>query len=146
MPEADSNTVQVVAAVAGLLAAVAYSDREFAQAEADMIRATLGRIEGLGPAGTGAVLHLLQEIAAEAATIHTYRFTRTLKEQMDREARVEILDLLVDLTAADGKILTSESSFVRQVTTGLGLTQDDYNASQSRHRDKLKVLERDPGA
>lgn len=145
MAAADEATVRVVAAVAGLLAGVAYSDRDFADAEAELIRVTLGRIQGMGMPGADAVLALLREIAAEATSVHTYRFTRTLKEEMDRDGRVEILDLLVDLSAADGKILTSETNFMRQVATGLGLTQADYNASQSRHRDKLAVLEEAPG-
>ncbi len=141
MTSADDATVRIVAAVAGLLAGVAYSDREFADPEAEMIRATLARIQGMGRSGAEAVLALLREVAAEATTVYTYRFTRTLKDEMGREGRLEILDLLVDLSAADGKILTSETNFMRQVATGMGLTQDDYNASQSRHRDKLAVLD-----
>ena len=145
MAATDDSTVRVVASVAGLLAGVAYADRDFGEAEAEMIRATLGRIPGLGAAGASAVLGLLREIAAEAKAVHASRFTRILREELDRDGRIEILDLLVDLSAADGTILTTETNFIRHVATGLGLTQADYNMSQARHRDKLAVLAETPG-
>ena len=35
-----------------------------------------------------------------------------------------------------------ETNLLRLTATALGLTQDDYNACQARHRDKLAVLKR----
>ncbi|MFW5740215.1 MAG: TerB family tellurite resistance protein, partial [Myxococcota bacterium] len=66
-----------------------------------------------------------------------HMFTRDLKELTEPHVRREILDVLVDLAAADGEIALPEVNLLRQLTTALGLTQADYNASQARHRDKL---------
>ena len=38
---------------------------------------------------------------------------------------------------ADGEITVPEVNLMRQLTTAMGLSQEHYNASQARHRDKL---------
>ncbi len=53
---------------------------------------------------------------------------------------METLEILVDLAAADGHISQDEVNLLRMLTTALGLTQDDYNRAQHKHRDKLSVL------
>jgi tellurite resistance protein len=50
------------------------------------------------------------------------------------------LDVLVDLAAADGELSLAETDLLRRTTAALGLSPDEYLASQARHRDKLKVL------
>ena len=65
---------------------------------------------------------------------------RDRRELGDRELRVEVLDVLVDVAAADGVLSTPETNLLRQVTTALGLSQTDYNEAQSRHRERLTAL------
>jgi uncharacterized tellurite resistance protein B-like protein len=61
---------------------------------------------------------------------------------LDIELRREMLDVLVDLGAADGELSLAETDLLRRTTSALGLTPEDYLASQTRHRDKLKLLRR----
>nr|MCU0677346.1 TerB family tellurite resistance protein [Myxococcota bacterium] len=63
-----------------------------------------------------------------------------VRELLDRDGRLEVLDTLLEVAAADGVIATSETNLLRRLATALGLTQADYTALQSRHRDKLGVL------
>lgn len=142
LPNADDASVRTAAAVAGLLVGVAYADREYSEAEQAHVRQVLSRVRGLEPDGVEAIFRVLQESSVEVATVHTHAFTRELKQLTDRESRVEILDLLVDLAAADETISGAETVFLRQVATSMGLTQADYNASQQRYRDKLSVLQK----
>lgn len=137
---ADEETVQVVAALAGLLAAVAYADRDYSDAEETEVRAALGRVHGMTTAGVDAVCDALRRTLVAHVAVEVPRCTRTLRELGDLELRREVLDALVDLAAADGRITTPETNLLRQVTTALGLSQSDYNASQARHRDRLSVL------
>jgi uncharacterized tellurite resistance protein B-like protein len=55
---------------------------------------------------------------------------------------VQVLDALVDLAASDNEITVAETNVLRLTATALGLTQDDYNASQAMHRDKLTVFKK----
>jgi len=140
LPGADDETVRVVSALAGLLAAVAYADRHYSDEEEAEVRAALERVHGMTSTGVDAVLDALRRTLVSHVAVEVPRCTRTLRELGDVELRREVLDALVDLAAADGRITTPETNLLRQVTTALGLSQSDYNASQERHRERLSVL------
>jgi len=140
LPEADDETVRVVTAITGLLGVVAYADRDYSDAEEERVRRELSRIQGMTDAGIEAIADALRHHILEVATVQMPRYCRALVELADRELRAEVLEVLVDVAAADGVVSSSETVLLRQVTTALGLTQDDYNRAQSRHRDRLAVL------
>jgi len=64
-------------------------------------------------------------------TVHVFRW--------DVERTVP-LAVLPDVSAADGELAHAEVVMLRQLTTALGLEQSDYNALQSKHKDKLSLL------
>jgi uncharacterized tellurite resistance protein B-like protein len=140
LPKADADTVAIVAACAGLLAGVAYADREFAASETQEIERQIGAIEGIGAAGTAAIVQLLEQHRVELSTVHAMRFARTLNELGTLELRLHVLGMLVALAAADDTISVAEVNTLRQVTRALGLEQADYNRLQSEHRQKLGTL------
>jgi uncharacterized tellurite resistance protein B-like protein len=140
LPDADEDTVRVVAALGGLLAAVAYADRNYSSAEEALVRQVLARVQGMTMAGVDAVCGAMRRHVIEASTVQIPHFARELRELGDTELRREVLDALVDLAAADGRITTSETNLLRQITTSLGLSQNDYNESQARHRERLSSL------
>ena len=142
LPEATAETQRIVTAVAGLLACVAYADREFSEAEAAAVRRELARIEGLNHRAVAAICAVLEDDDSGVGASDFHLWTRELLELCARPVRLEVLDVLVDLAAADNEITMSETNLLRRTTTALGLDQDDYNDSQRRHRDKLTVLKR----
>lgn len=143
LPQADAETVRVVTCIAGLLGSVAYADRDYSAAEEGRVRDELGRIHGMTQAGIDAIADALRRNIVEVSAVHVPRYCRDLKELADRELRVELLEVLVDVAAADGVISSSEVNLLRQVTSALGLEQTEYNEAQARHRDKLSVLRGD---
>jgi len=140
LPAADRETVLIVVAMAGLLGAVAYADRSYSPNEAKRVRAELGRLNGMSETGADAVAKLLEARLVELATIETPRYCRILRDLGDDELRREVLQVLVDVAAEDGVITSAESNVLRRLTGSLGLTQDDYNTAQSRHKERLGVL------
>ena len=138
----DEETVRIVVAIAGLLGTVAYADRRYAPEEEQRIRQELERIHALTPSAVDTVCAALREHIVEISTIEAPFYGRELLLLADRDLRVEVLGALVDLAAADNEITVTETNLLRLTATALGLTQDDYNASQARHRDKLAVLKR----
>jgi uncharacterized tellurite resistance protein B-like protein len=140
LPRADADTIAIVAASAGLLAAIAYADRDFSEPEAREIERLFGGIEGLNAPGAQAIVRALEAHRIELANVHTTRFTRTLRELGTRELRLHVLGMLVSLAATDDTISHSEQTTLRQVTRALGLEQDDYNRLQAEHREKLGTL------
>ena len=142
LPDADEETVRVVTAIAGLVGVVAYADRDFTPDEEAHLKRELGRIHGMSASGVEAVCSILRLHIVEVATVQVPRYARELRELGDPELRLEVLQVLVDVAASDGQISHLETNVLRQLTTSLGLTQQDYNAAQSRHRDKLSALRR----
>jgi uncharacterized tellurite resistance protein B-like protein len=139
-PDADDETVRVVAALGGLLAAVAYADRDYSSDEESVVKKLLARVHGMTAAGIDAICDAMRRHVVEASTVGVTRFTRELRELGDAELRREVLDALVDLAAADGRVTMNETNLLRQITTSLGLSQSDYNESQARHKERLSIL------
>jgi uncharacterized tellurite resistance protein B-like protein len=144
LPDADDETARVVAALGGLLAAVAYADRNYSSEEESVVRRLLARVAGMTDAGVDAICDAMRRHVVEASTVGIPRFARELRELGDADLRREALEALVELAAADGTITMSETNLLRQITTALGLSQSDYNDAQARHRDRLSVLK--PGS
>jgi uncharacterized tellurite resistance protein B-like protein len=137
LPGADAETVAIVSACAGLLASVAYADREFSPAEREHARRLLATVSGIGENGALAIVSVLAAKVLELSTVHATRFSRTLKELGDRELRLHVLEMLIELCAADDELRHQEVVVLRQITGALGLEQSDYNRLQEKHRNKL---------
>jgi uncharacterized tellurite resistance protein B-like protein len=142
MHELDQETQRLIVAIAGLLACVAHVDHQYTPEEQSYLREALGRVNGLTAAGVDAICGLVAEHGAKIAAVNPQAYTRELRERLDIELRREMLDVLVDLGAADGELSLAETDLLRRTTSALGLTPEDYLASQTRHRDKLKLLRR----
>lgn len=140
MAGASEETRAVVTAVAGLLAAVAFADQDYSPAEGRHVREELGRIHGLGDAGVNAICGVLAENIGGVVAAGHQRWVRDLREHTDRGQRIEILDVLLDLAAADDDLSLAEANYLRRLATALGLEQSEYNAAQARHRSKLSAL------
>lgn len=137
---ADTETVAIVTAIAGLLGSIAYADREITDEERNLLVTSLSGIQGLDERGAQAILRTLTRHIVAVSTLERPRFIRTLVELGDRDLRYQVLGLLVDLAAADGTIGFEEVNMLRSITTALGLTQHEYNELQGRHRERLGSL------
>lgn len=140
MPGADDDAVRLVVALTGLLAAVAYADRRYEDAEQAHVRSALGRVHGLSAGGVDAVCSALRDHIVELAASNLQAFTRDLRELGDVALRREVLDVLVDCAAADEALSTEETSLLRRTARALSLDDADYLAAQARHRERLSAL------
>ncbi len=137
LPEADPATVRTVAAISGLLACVAFSDRTLHEAERRHLRDVLGRVHGIRSGGADAICELLERHLTQLTVVNPHMYTRSLRELTDRETRLEVLEVLLEVGAADGELSFEETQMLRRLTGALGLEQSDYNIAQAHHRDRL---------
>lgn len=136
----DSESASTIVAVAGLLAGVAYADRKYGEAERAYTRDALARLDGITASGVDAICQVLETHGRTIAAQNPQAFTRELRDSTEVELRREVLDVLVDLAAVDGELSLAETDLLRRTASALGLSPDDYLASQQRHRDKLSLL------
>src|SRR5262245_3818550 len=87
LPDADDDTQRLVIAVAGLLATVAYADREYAPTEEARIVQELSRIQGLGERGVETIRKVLREHIVTIATVEAPIYARELRQLGDHEFR-----------------------------------------------------------
>jgi uncharacterized tellurite resistance protein B-like protein len=137
---ADDATRRIVTAVAGLLAKIAYADGDYSPQEETAIRQELSRVHGLSQAGVDAICGLLADQISHVALLGDHDWTRDLRELADRELRIEVLEVLVEMAVADQVLKYEEQVQLRRIAKSLNLTQDEYNSVQAKHRDKLSTL------
>jgi len=141
LADADDATRRIVTAVAGLLAKVAYADGQYSEQEEVGIRAELSRVHGLSAEGVNAICGLLADHISQVALLGDHDWTRDLRDLASRELRLEILEVLVEMGVADEVLKHEEQTQLRRIAKALNLTQNDYNAIQAKHRDKLSTLQ-----
>jgi uncharacterized tellurite resistance protein B-like protein len=139
---ADDVHVRIVGSIAALLLCVAYADASYDDSEEQVLREQLSRIQGLDAAGVEAIARVLREHTALIIGAEGTSYARELLELTDDGFRHELLDVLVDVAAADDEITVAETNMLRSITKALGLSPEDYLAAQARHRDKLAVLKK----
>jgi uncharacterized tellurite resistance protein B-like protein len=140
LAHADDATRRIVTAVAGLLAKVAYADGHYSIQEEATIQKELSRVHGLSQAGVDAICGLLADQIGHVALLGDHDWTRDLRELADRDLRLEVLEVLIEMAVADHVLKHDEQTQLRRIAKALSLTQDEYNALQARHRDKLSTL------
>ena len=140
LADADDATRRIVTAVAGLLAKVAYADGHYSVQEEATIQKELSRVHGLSQAGVDAICGLLADQISHVALLGDHDWTRDLRELAERELRLEVLEVLVEMAVADQVLKHDEQTQLRRIAKALALTQDEYNALQAKHRDKLSTL------
>jgi len=141
VPKTSADDAALIGAVAGLLATVAYADRKYDPAEKAVIADLLSRIGDFSHAAVDAVLELFDSHIAALAHESLQTYTRVLYETMTREARLSMLDVLLDLAAADDEVSMSETNLLRRIARELGLSDDEYVSLQERYKQRLSVLQ-----
>ncbi len=142
MPKADDHTAAVVGALAGLLATVAHADRVYTDTEREHVRQSLQNIPVLAEGAAEAIEALLSQRMAELAHESLQVYTRVLYNGLERWARLEVFEVLMDLAAVDEVLDMHETNLLRRIANALGLTEAEYAASQARHKEKLSLLKR----
>lgn len=141
LPNADQDTVNIVTAVSGLLGCIGYADRDVTDRESQMVRNLLQTIQGLGANEADAIITALERNIITISTTQATRYGRTLKALADRDLRMHVLDMMLDVATVDSHLSNEEVVVLRQVTQSLGLEQSDYNELQRRHRSVLSTLQ-----
>jgi len=140
LADADDATRRIVTAVAGLLAKVAYADGHYSVQEEATIQKELSRVHDLSPAGVDAICGLLADQISHVALLGDHDWTRDLRDLAARELRLEVLEVLIEMAVADHVLKHDEQVQLRRIAKALNLTQDEYNALQAKHRDKISTL------
>ena len=122
-------------AAAALLVEAATMDDSFDEAERATILELLSERFGLS-VEEGA--ELIAEAEAEVAhSNQLYAFTKPIKDALEHEERIDIVEMMWEVAYADGALHDYEASLIRRVTGLLHVSDRDSGAARKRALDRL---------
>ncbi len=131
-----------VAAFAYLLGRVAYADRDFQPEEAQEIVRLLQQ-RGIPDDQATLAVDIVKEQNELFGGTEDYLVSRELKEVSTREQRLQTLDCLFAVAAADDIITGEEEASVAQIANELGLTQRELVAARIPYSAKRSIFKDD---
>lgn len=127
MSEADLRKLSLAG---GLMAQIAYVDRLLTEAEFDRMVEALQQHWG---ADKKAAVFITEVATAEvSAALDYYRLTREFFSHTSEAERIQFLDVLFAIAAADGGVSRQESENIRRISVSLNLGQQQFMAAKSR--------------
>ncbi|KQT52667.1 hypothetical protein ASG43_19610 [Aureimonas sp. Leaf454] len=110
-------------AAAALLFHVGEADGAITAAELDRLKTALAEEFGLGDAEAERIAAAGRDADHEAVDL--YRFTSVLKSRLDEAARIRFVEILWDVTYADGTVHELEDNTIWRVADLLGVSTRD---------------------
>ena len=117
-------------ALGALLVRLARSDGDYADVEIAQIDRILTARYGLSPFEAAKLRGECEELEAQAPD--TVRFTRAIKEAVDYENRVAVIEAMWAVVMADGSRDDAEDSIMRMTASLLGVSDQDSHAARLR--------------
>ena len=117
-------------ALAALMVRVARSDGNYAPAEKARIDAVLARRYAMDAEAVQDLRARAEDLEAEAPD--TVRFTRAIKDAVDLENRIAVIEALWAVVLADGERDAEEDSLLRLLANLLGIGDRDSNLARQR--------------
>ena len=125
MPAPDARL-----ALAALLVRIARADDDYDAAERDRIDRTLATRYRLDPAAAAALRAEAETVEAEAPD--TVRFTKAIKDGVEYEDRIGVIEAMWDVVLADGHRDDDENAIMRMIPPMLGVNDRDSNMARIR--------------
>ncbi len=125
-------------AVAALMVQLISVDGVIDSAEQVRLKDVLKKRFSLSDEETAELIKIANEREKEAVDL--YGFTSVLKRELDKEGRIEIIEMMWELVFADGEIHEFEDNMVWRVAELLGVSRRDrirMRQSVEAHADKV---------
>ena len=130
-----------LACFAYILTRAAKADHQVSDGEAQAMARVVREWAHVDEEQAALIVRIAREAGRSRGT-DDYLITREFERIATRDEKLELLDCLFEIAAADSPILTSEDNEVRRVASELKLEHADYIAVRQRHLGSLNVLRR----
>ncbi|MCK5687648.1 TerB family tellurite resistance protein [Myxococcota bacterium] len=138
----DDEKAHYLAAFAFLLSRVAYADMDISKEEIATIEEVLLAIAQLEPSQAALVAKIAAHQNEMRGGTENFIAAREFKAVTDKQQRLQLIDCLFAVAAADDSISNLEEESVRQIAKELGIDDRTYLGMRSRYNDKRDVVKR----
>jgi len=131
-----------LACFAYILMRPARADHQVTDAEAARMRHIVAERTSVTDPQAETIVRVARDAARQSGGTEDYLITREFERLASRDEKLQLLDALFAVSAADESILTVEDNEVRRVASELKLEHGDYIATRQRHLAHLEVFRR----
>lgn len=128
LPDDESVLLRYIGTVVVLLGKVAWADGGVTPKEEESLRALLAHIEGLAPAGVDAVCEVLHGKIPSFSDSEMDLVYSELRAICDGNERKQIMRLLINVAAVDGRLSELEHKELERISDELGVQLSDVEA------------------
>jgi len=143
LPEDEAR---YLAAFAYVLARTAHADQDVSADEVVAMQRIVQEQTDLGREQVALVVDLATSQAQTLGGTQDFVVTKVLKTLTTPDQRLQILDCLLAVAAADDLIVGEEEREMRLVAKELGIQDKNFLSALSRYRDQRSVMKDWPGA
>ncbi len=140
LEEMDEDRARYLAAFAYVLGRVAHADTNFSDVETEKMQEIVHGLGHLTEAQTVLVVEIAKSQVKLFGSTENYLVVRRFKDMATPEQRVELLDCVFAVSAADDSITALEEGQAGQIAKELGLSHDDFVVARLTYRDHLETL------
>jgi uncharacterized tellurite resistance protein B-like protein len=144
LDQLPEQQARYIAAFAYLLSRAARADLQIGEDETAVMERIVIQQGGLPEELALVVVQMAKTQNQLFGSTENYLVTREFERMATREQKLALLECLFAVTAADDNITSAEDNVVKQISSELNLSHDDYIAARSLFREHLAVLK--PGS
>lgn len=134
--DSAAGTEDIQLAVAALLIEAAASDENFDAAEFDTIAGILSRHFDIDESSAA---KLIEEARInQENSDHILHLTRSIKNSFELEDRIEVMEMMWEVSYADGVIDSYESNLIRRVAGLIYVTDKDSGLARQKVLQRMK--------
>ncbi len=136
----EPSRARFLAAFAYVLSRVANADSTICVNETEAMQEIVQKLGHLSDVQALLVVEIAKSQARLLGGTENYLVTREFRDVATDAQRLELLDCVFAVAAADGAITTSEESQTGQIAKELGFTHPEYAAALASHAEHRTVL------
>ena len=136
----DPDRARFLAAFAYVLSRVARADLHVSEAETSKMVGLVQRVGHVPEAQALVVVEIAKTQNRLMGGTENYLVTREFREIASDAQRLDLLECLFAVSAADDAITLEEESQIRQIASELGLSHEQYVQVRSHYSDQRTVL------
>jgi uncharacterized tellurite resistance protein B-like protein len=137
----DENRARYVAAFGYILGRVAHADLKISPEETAAIERVVAQHTQLPEAEAIIVTQIAKTRAQLFGGTENFLVTREFDRLATREQKLDLLDCLFAVAAAEGHISVTEDNEIKQVSQELHLDHPDFIGVRSKWKDQLSVFQ-----
>ena len=136
----DRDRARYLAAFAYVLGRVAHADQHVSEEEIAVMLKFIRELGHLPEAQALLVVQIARRQNELFGGTEDYLVTRQFREMATLEQRMELLDCVFAVSAADDSISTTEESGIRQIASELGIDHAAFVKARAAYSDKRDII------